>query len=301
MFHKNVSQKSIAAGTAVITLNNLWQMIKFISIPCIVLALLIGCRTVNSDADMMLIPAGEFQMGNKGPVEQGPYGPQKDETPLHTVYVDALYIDTYEVTNAEFKKFLDANPEWQKGNKFPNDETYLGNWEGNTYPEGQGNHPVNVNWYAAMAYAKWSGKRLPTGAEWEKAARGGLKRRAYPWGDAINPSMANYQVNHFTVPVGSYKPNMYGLYDMAGNVQEWCLDEYQVDFYKDSPKRNPIAGADNITDIVNNHKNVKSPRVLRGGGWVFGPDHVRVSNRWKLSPRDSSHTAGFRCVKPAKP
>ena len=299
MFHKNESKERAAANTMVVTLSKkVWKIIKYISTACMILVWLTGCKTADGESNMVLIPAGEFQMGQNGPF--GTHGVSPDEGPRHTVYVDAFYMDRYEVTNAEFKKFLDANPEWQKGNKFPNDETYLGNWEGNTYPEGQGNHPVNVNWYAAMAYAKWAGKRLPTEAEWEKAARGGMKGQKYPWGNSINPSMANYEVNSSTVPVGSYAPNAYGLYDMAGNVQEWCLDEYQVDFYKDSPKRNPIAGADNITDIVNNHKNVKSPRVLRGGGWVFGPDHVRVSNRWKLSPGDSSHTAGFRCVKPAK-
>ncbi len=241
-------------------------------------------------------------MGNKGPAVKM-YGPLEDELPLHTVYVDAFYIDKYEVTNAEFKKFLDANPEWQKDNvRFVGNETYLGYWNGNDYPEGQGNHPVNVNWYAAMAYAKWVGKRLPTEAEWEKAARGGLKNKDYPWGDSIDTSMANYEVNPSTVSVGSYPPNDYGLYDMAGNLEEWCLDEYQADFYKDSPDRNPIAGADSITDIVKNYKDVKSPRVSRGGGFIFGPDHVRVSNRSKQAPEDSSYSpAGFRCVKPVKP
>ena len=300
MFHKNTSQKRIAAGTAVITLNNVWKMIKFISIPCMVLILLTGCRTANGETNMVLIPAGKFEMGNNGPVEH--YGPQEDESPVHTVYVDAFYMDKYEVTNADFKKFLDANPEWQKGNvEFQSSESYLPDWEGNNYPTRKDNHPVRVNWYAAMAYASWAGKRLPTEVEWEKAARGGLKNQDYPWGNSINPSLANYEVNPSTVSVGSYAPNKYGLYDMAGNVEEWCLDEYQADFYKDSPKRNPIAGADNITDIVKNYKDVKSHRVLRGGGWVFGPDHVRVSNRWKQSPEDNRYVTGFRCVKSAKP
>ena len=302
-----MSQKRIAVGTGLVTLGNVWKMIKIISIPCIVFALLTGCRTpnpnTNDEANMVLIPAGKFKMGNNETVEYGPYGPQEDESPVHTVYVDAFYMDTYEVTNVDYKKFIDANPEWQKGNvEFQSGEPYLPDWEGNNYPPRKDNHPVRVNWYAAMAYAKWVGKRLPTEAEWEKAARGGLKNKRYPWGDSITTNLANYEVNPSTVSVGSYPPNDYGLYDMAGNVEEWCLDEYQVDFYKDSPKRNPIAGADSITDIVKNYKDVKSPRVLRGGGWIFGPDHVRVSRRTRLSPGGSSHTTtGFRCVEPVKP
>ena len=301
MFHKNFSEKRTAVRTAVIGRNDVWEMVNYISISCMVLALFTSCRTADGEPNMVLIPAGKFQMGCNGPVEA--HATAIDEIPRHTVYVDAFYMDKYEVTNAEYKKFLDANPKWRKENVVSHGDTvYLPDWDRNAYPEGKDDHPVNVNWYAAMAYAEWVGKRLPTEAEWEKAARGGLKNELYPWGSSINLSMANYERNPGTVSVGLYTANNYGLYDMAGNVEEWCLDEYQANFYKDSPKRNPIAGADSIADIINNYKNVKSPRVLRGGGWVFGPDSVRVSNRWKLPPGDSSHTTtGFRCVKPVKP
>lgn len=118
---------------------------------------------------MVLIPAGEFEMGSTDGTDA--------EKPIHTVYVDAFYMDTYEVTNAQYKQFVDANPEWQKG-RIPDayhHSNYLIGWNGNNYPRGKANYPViGVSWYAAMAYSKWTGKRLPTEAEWEKAARGGL-------------------------------------------------------------------------------------------------------------------------------
>ena len=126
---------------------------------------------------MVLIPAGQFQMGSDNAAADD------DEQPVHTVYLDAFYMDVYEVTNAQFKTFVDANPPWQKDRidaRF-HDADYLRDWDGNDYPSGKADHPVTfVSWYAAMAYAQWAGKRLPTEAEWEYAARGGLAGQTYP-------------------------------------------------------------------------------------------------------------------------
>ena len=241
----------------------------------------------------VVIPAGEFQMGGSDS------DAEIDEHPVHTVDVNAFYIHKYEVTNAQYKNFVDANPQWQKNSiprKFHNGE-YLKLWKDNTYPPGKENHPVvYVSWYAAMAYAKWAGRRLPTEAEWEKAARGGLVGTKYPWGDVIDDSMANYGGEFGdTKPVGSYAPNDYGLYDMTGNVMEWCLDAYDESFYNHSPSRNPIAGGP-LVDIVNNFLSVTNPRVVRSGCWYNVPMHVRVADRYGTSPDDASGGRGFRCA-----
>ena len=251
----------------------------------------------NPYADMVLIPAGDFQMGsNTG---------DPDEKPVHTVYVDAFYMDIHEVTNAQYRQFVDANPQWGKV-RIPtdyHDGEYLKHWNGNNYPTGQGDHPVvYVSWYGAMAYAQWARKRLPTEAEWEKAARGGLVGRKYPWGNSIGPSQANYG-SHVgdTTTVGSHPPNKYGLYDMAGNVWEWCLDAYEGDFYKNSPSRNPIAGEGVIRHITNNFTNVKTTRVLRGGSWNNNPENLRVANRGRGDPTGTSRNDGFRCARAVAP
>ena len=251
----------------------------------------------NPYADMVLIPAGNFQMGsNTG---------DPDEKPVHTVYVDAFYMDIHEVTNAQYKQFVDANPQWRQA-RIPtdyHDGEYLKHWNGNNYPTGKGDHPVvYVSWYGAMAYAQWARKRLPTEAEWEKAARGGLVGRKYPWGNSIGPSQANYG-SHVgdTTTVGSHPPNKYGLYDMAGNVWEWCLDAYEGDFYKNSPSRNPIAGEGVIRHITNNFTNVKTTRVLRGGSWYSDPENLRVANRIRFNPLNSNIGVGFRCVRAVAP
>ncbi len=251
-----------------------------------------------SDPNMVLVPAGEFQMGSNDKASDG-------EKWVHTVYVDAFYMDVYEVTNAQYKMFVDANPQWQKDHtpwKY-HDGNYLKDWNGNNYPIGKGDHPVaNVSWYAARAYAKWVDKRLPTQAEWEKAARGGLTGQRYPWGNSIDFSNANHARNvGGTTPVGSYPPNRYGLYDMVGNVWEWCLDELDRDFYKTSPGRNPIAGADSVTDIINGFFNRKSSRVLRGGSWSRFARDIKVSYVDYGPPNFSNDDFGFRCVRPVTP
>ena len=250
-------------------------------------------------SEMVLIPAGEFQMGSNDS------NADDDEKPVHTVYVDAFYIDKYEVTNAQFKAFVDANPQWQKDNiseKY-HDGSYLEFWNGNDYPSGKGNHPVTwVSWYAAMAYAQWAGKRLPTEAEREKAARGGLVGKKYPWGNAIDTSQANY--NSWSVdtpPVGRYAPNGYGLYDMAGNVWEWCLDAYEADFYARSPRRNPLAGEMTLREVMTNYKNVENLRVVRGSSWINVAQQLRVTNRGRYAPSYTNLTIGFRCARDVTP
>ncbi|RKU12990.1 hypothetical protein C6503_16470 [Candidatus Poribacteria bacterium] len=247
-------------------------------------------------ADMVLIPAGDFQMGSS----KGDF----DEKPVHTVYVDAFYMDIYEVTNAQYKNFVDANPQWGK-DRIPfeyHDGGYLKNWRGNNYPSGEGKHPViHVSWYAAMAYAKWANKRLPTEAEWEKGARSGLVGQKYPWGNFIDSNRANYSSDN-TTPVGQYPPNSYGLYDMTGNVWEWCLDVYDRSFYAESPPQNPFSGnGDDITSVVTNFMPLKNSRVLRGGSWSTPAQKVRVANRHGLPPAVTSNLFGFRCARSVKP
>ena len=152
--------------------------------------------------EMETIHAGEFQMGSDN------IDAEDDEQPVRSIYLDTFYIDRYEVTNAQYKQFVDANPKWQK-DRIPSeyhDGDYLKHWEENNYPQGKENHPVvYVSWYAAMAYADWVDKRLPTEAEWEKAARGGLVGQVYPWGNSIDLSKANYSGEiGDTTPVGNY-------------------------------------------------------------------------------------------------
>ena len=199
--------------------------------------------------------------------------------------VDAFYMDVYEVTNAQYRKFIDANPQWQKDKALTSivGDGYLSGWNGNMYPEGKANHPVvNVGWFAAKAYAEWAGKELPTEAQWERAARGTLVGKKYPWGDAKPRKRANYNRytrranfrNPPTKEVGSYAPNKYGLYDMAGNVGEWCLDRLDVD------------------DIHGRYHRT------RGGSWFSGDKGIQIAKRSQHPVDDSIGTLGFRCVLP---
>lgn len=250
--------------------------------------------------DMELIPAGEFKMGGSDDEAFD------DELPVHDVSLDAFYIDKYPVTNVQFKKFIDANPNWKKSKGLTffrsfryHDGYYLYHWDKDNYPSDRGNHPVvHISWYAAMAYAKWIGKRLPTEAEWEKAARGGMPEQKYPWGDVIDGSEANYQKRQQqTTPVGRYPANGYGLYDMVGNVWEWCLDEWDKSFYAFSSKENPVCGA-NIDQLIHNFTESKSIHVLRGGSWYNSVENVRTAKRSGALPTYANSNIGFRCVIP---
>ena len=252
---------------------------------------------------MVLIPAGTFEMGSEDAEARD------DEQPVHTVHLDAFLMDKYEVTNAQFKAFVDANPEWQKDNiedRF-HDGYYLWAWSGTNYPFGRADHPVvYVSWYAAMAYAEWAGKRLPTEAEWEYAARGGLAGKKYPWGDTITDADANYALNveSDTTPVGAYAANGYGLYDMAGNVYEWCLDAYDEDFYAASDdSRNPIAGGMTVQELRENFTSIPNDpeRVLRGGSSGSVAQFVRVADRDRYAPALTNANPGFRCARAVTP
>ena len=243
--------------------------------------------------DMAVIPAGEFEMGSNHQVHA-------NEHPIHTVFVDMFLMDIYEVTNAQYKIFIDHNPEWQKENIKAeyHDGHYLKFWDGNNYPKGEADYPViYVSWYAAMAYAEWVGKRLPTEAEWEKAARGGLINNTYPWGNTIDATRANYagHINN-TTTVGQYQPNGYGLYDMAGNASEWCLDEYDKDFYGQSVRENPFSKGKH-SEVINNFKDIKKKnRVLRGGSWNDSGEFISVTYRDWGPQEYTSIFRGFRCV-----
>jgi sulfatase modifying factor 1 len=219
---------------------------------------------------MRLIPAGEFQMGsNDG---------EDNEKPIHTVYLDAFYIDIYEVTNAQYKVFMDATKH--------NPPLY---WNDQNFNDPK-QPVVGVSWNDATAYAKWAVKRLPTEAEWEKSARGGLVGKKYPWGDDVTHDNANddgtggKDVWEYTSPVGSFAPNGYGLYDIAGNAWEWCADFSDNNYYASSPKSNPTGPASG------------SYRVLRGGGWNDSFFAFRVASRTGLTPSKTLDYIGFRCV-----
>jgi len=255
---------------------------------------------------MVLIPAGEFQMGDN--FNEG----SDDERPVHTVYLNAFYIDQYEVTNAQYANFLNAygkNVDAAGHELLDINSSYcLIEKVGNTYKPRSGyeNHPVvEVSWYGAAAYAQFYGKRLPTEAEWEKAARGGLKGKRYPWGDDISHDDANYSLTggkdqwNGTSPVGSFAPNGYGLYDMAGNVWELCADEYNSDYYSRSPRDNPKGSGTAITFKNNDFTYVWviHRRVLRGGSWRDFPFFLRCANRDDSIPTNTRYFGGgFRCV-----
>jgi len=224
------------------------------------------------EGSMAVVPAGEFMMGS-------PTG-DSDEQPAHKVYVDTFSMDVYEVTVGQYAAFLRA-----KGIDPPSD------WKTMNQPAHQKRPVANVDSTDAAAYCKWAGKRLPTEAEWEKAARG-TDGRLYPWGnDPPTPLHANFGKsdwnNHGVLaPIGTFEDGKspYGIYDMAGNVWEWVSDWYDYNYYKNSPSQNPTGPSSGGT------------KVIRGGAWNSSPRAMRSANRSLISPTDQG-LDGFRCAK----
>ena len=291
-----------------------------VMIACLLLILTIGHPPVAMSAlpsdDMALVPAGEFWMGNPAGSDGLP-----DEQPQRLVYIGTFRIDRYEITHDAYARFVQATGHRPPANSNP----ALTLWENNAPISGIGLHPViNVSWGDAVAYCTWIGKRLPTEAEWEKAARGTDGRR-YPWGnewDFTKANSASYWARRtiddfqtgadwdafwikgegakiskekgikgevLTTPVGSFPESVspYGLYDVAGNVAEWVQDWYNPNYYKEAPlsdPQGPLRGA---------------IKAMRGGSWLKPAISLRTSDRdWGLMDSHPSGT-GFRCAQDA--
>ncbi|MBM3197694.1 MAG: serine/threonine protein kinase [Chlamydiae bacterium] len=234
------------------------------------------------DTKMIVIPGGVFCRGS----QQG----GRDESPSHKVQLAAYAMDVHPVTNEQFVRFLEVMGGEKDGNNHDMirlKESRIKKSSGHFLIEaGYHKHPVvGVSWYGAVAYAKWVGKRLPTEAEWEVAACGGLESPTYPTGEEISKNQANF-FSSDTTPVTSYPPNGYGLYDMAGNVYEWCSDWYDYHYYEVSVQEpnQPTGPAQGVY------------RVLRGGGWKSLKEDMRCSYRHRNNPGTMNATYGFRCA-----
>jgi formylglycine-generating enzyme required for sulfatase activity/tRNA A-37 threonylcarbamoyl transferase component Bud32 len=232
--------------------------------------------------EMVVIRGGQFFRGsNSG---------SRDEMPRHKITLESFAMDIHPTTNEQFVRFLES----MGGEKDQNyndvirlKDSRISRSAGKLAVEsGYAKHPVvGVTWYGALAYAKWAGKRLPTEAEWEIAVRGGSENCTYPTGDQIEKNQANF-FSSDTTPVMSYAPNGYGLYDMVGNVYEWCQDWYGYNYFETSAQE---------------PKNPKGPlqgiyRVLRGGCWKSLQEDMRCSHRHRNNPGTVNSTYGFRCA-----
>ncbi|MEK6532698.1 MAG: SUMF1/EgtB/PvdO family nonheme iron enzyme [Nitrospirota bacterium] len=235
-------------------------------------------------APMVLIPEGPFPMG----VPHGDRDGGRDEYPRHDVFVNNFYIDKFELTNSRYLEFVKAT-----NHRIPqNPKNATRNlWQGDTITESLADRPViNVDWADANAYCQWAGKRLPTEAEWEKAAKGTADRR-FPWGN-VEPTNKHLNFNQQWIgektlmPVGSYElgKSPFGVYDMAGNVWEWVNDWYDAKYYEKSPAKNPTG------------PETGTKRVLRGSGWQNETPTVRIFTRVDSDPTIRNESTGFRCA-----
>ena len=308
---------------------------------------------------MVWIPGGEFTMGSENESSRS------NERPEHAVRVDGFWMDEHDVTNAEFRTFIEATgyvttaerkPDWEELKKQlppdtqkpddallvpgsmvftpspgPVDLRDMSGWwrwvpgASWRHPEGPGsdvagreNHPVvQVSWYDAVAYAKWAGKRLPTEAEWEFASRGGLAKKRFPWGDEFQPDgkyMANVWQGEFpykntaedgfvgTAPIKSFPPNGYGLYDMAGNVWQWCSDWYRPDTFAERAHGASCSNPAGPAKSWSPSNPFQEERVTKGGSFLCHASYCesyRPSARRGTPPDTGMSHIGFRCVKSA--
>ena len=283
------------------------------------------------DSGAVRLPGGSFLMGTT----DRPGFPEDGEGPVRRVSVGAFRVGACAVSNAQFAAFVDATRYTTEAERFgwsfvfhllvpedvrrrhPQRPDATPWWVPVTgaiwrYPEGpgstlegRGDHPVvHVSWSDAVAFAAWAGARLPTEAEWEYAARGGLVQRRYPWGDSLTPRRkhrCNIWQGEFperntlddgylgTAPVDAYTPNRYGLFNTAGNVWEWCSDWFHPTFHVQGPRVNPEGPPDGTA------------RVLRGGSYLCHRSYCnryRVAARSANTPDSSAGNVGFRCVWP---
>ena len=265
---------------------------------------------MQTQGNMVRIPAGRFAMGSSQSSDE-------DARPVHQVRISAFWIDVALVTNRDFEKFVNATgfqtSAERQGNSLVFDlaegnwlQVSGANWKHPQGPDsslaGKDNYPVvQVSWYDAVAYADWAGKRLPTEAEMEYAARGGLDDCAYPWGRTLQLA-GQYQTNYWQgsfpqhdtgadgfrglAPIRQFMPNRFALYDMAGNTWQWCADWYDEDYYGKSPSDNPRG------------PQTGKMRVRRGGCW-HSTEHLHnlwVSHRNYAPPGESTSHTSFRCA-----
>lgn len=316
----------------------------------------VGRAPATAPAGMNWIPGGEFMMGSTSPDSR------PDERPSHRVRVDGFWIDQTDVTNTQFRKFVEATgyvttaekaPDWEELRKqlppgtprppagklvaaslvfvptsgpVPLDD-YSQWWQWTPgadwrHPDGptdsiisRDDYPVvQVSWDDAAAYARWAGKQLPTEAQWEFAARGGLEGRKYSWGDqdpADNAIRCNIWQGRFpyqnsatdgfaeSSPVRAFKPNGYGLYDMSGNVWQWCADWYRADAYATDAARGIVTNPVGPAQSLDPREPYTIKRVIRGGSFLCHASYCasyRVAARMRSSADSAANHIGFRCV-----
>jgi len=252
-------------------LSPLWPSV--IVMAAAVVAIVVAYLASRPSPEYARIPGGTFQMGAT------PDDPdaEDDEKPRHRVEITrGFWMSRTEVTVAAYKRFVAAT-----SHQMPQGPGFNPNWKEEDHPI------VNINWNEAGAYCEWDGGRLPTEAEWEYAARGGRDGLKYPWGNEIRSANAKYDNDDGTAAVGSYQPNGFELYDMAGNVWEWTADWHGA--YSNAEQRDPTGPPEG------------RGKVYRGGSWYVDPDDLRCSDRFWDVPGLRLSVMGFRCVREVIP